>query len=123
MEEKIEILIRRQPATLMCDVFLYSDCRSLSKGDVIAFYNFDDKGNIVVTHKVYDHGVSHMEDIKPTMTLPEYLLRSFIAGFANKAKQEGIKNNDDSFVKGKLEAVSEHLKDMRALVFKPEQKD
>lgn len=60
---------------------------------------------------------SDVRSIKPTITMSRVFYELFIDTIAKK----GIKTTTQSFTEGKLEAMGEHLKDMRALVFdKPE---
>lgn len=81
----------------------------------MGFLNFRETGECIVTQKVVGSGVEF--DAKPTFTLPENILREFIQAFANEAKKNGVEVKSESFAQGKLDAMAEHLKDMRTLVF------
>lgn len=118
MERNIKVLVNRQPASLMCDVYLYSDHQQLNLGDVLFFYSFDAEGSLIETKRVWAPGESMVVGIVPTFVIPESFLRSFIAGFADLAKKQGVPLKSEAYSQGKLEAITDHLKDMRALVFK-----
>lgn len=113
----IKIYLRRHPHSLQTDVFIESHNDNLAKGDTIGHWYFDHEGMGTVKREVYEPGQAH--DFKPTMTLDERDLRDVISAFALLAKEENISLPDESFAKGKLESMSEHLSDMRKLVFAP----
>lgn len=111
----IKIYLRRQPHTAITDVFIEAQGGEVRRGDVIGHFNFQEDGQSIISHEVYEPGT--LQNFKPTFILGEVDLRELIQAFAVLAKQEGVQLPDESFAKGKLEAVSEHLKDMRSLVF------
>lgn len=111
----IKIYLRRQPHTAITDVFIEAQGGEVGRGSIIGHFNFQEDGQSIISHEVYEPGVA--QDFKPTFILGEMDLRELIQAFAALAKEEGIKLPDESFAKGKLEAISEHLKDMRSLVF------
>jgi len=57
--------------------------------------------------------ISTGEMIEECMTVTESMMKSLFQAF----QERGMKPIEQSYVEGKLEAVQEHLKDMRSLVF------
>ena len=54
---------------------------------------------------------------EPTLKIPGEECRSFLASMAEALREKGIKP-EESKLEGKVEALQNHLKDMRRLVFK-----
>lgn len=110
----MKIYIRRHLDTINNEIFFVNRPNTLSKGDVIQFLNFNEKGECINTEKRHDYGMEL--DMKPTMILPEVETRELIQAFLDVAKEERIDNHNETYAKGKLEAMSDHLKDMRKLL-------
>ena len=113
----LHVYLRREPWSLRTEVYIEGHSDHVHKGDVISAINFNEKGESIATTHVYEPGM--VIERKPSFTMDERDIRELIQAFAVLAKEEGVRLPDESFAKGKLEAMSEHLKDMRELVFKP----
>jgi len=111
----MKIYIREIPNTLLNEIFFVNRPNDLKKGDVIQFINFKENGEAVQIEKVHEYGMA-MDDIKPTMILPENQTRELLSAFSELAKSNGFEHDSESKAKGKLEATERHLSDLRQLL-------
>ena len=90
---------------------------SLGNGDVVHFFNFKETGEAVETERVNNLDMN-LDDIAPTMILPQNRLNEVLRAFSEAVREKGFGYETESTAKGKLEATEKHLEDMRRLVFK-----
>jgi len=111
----MKIYIRQIPATINNEIFIINEpAGSFKNGDVITFFNFKETGEVIGTQRI--HNVGEFMEMKPTMILGERETRELIMAFQVLAKEQDIEVESESRAKGKLEATSEHLKDLRKLL-------
>lgn len=108
-EEKIKINVRRIPGSFLCEVTLYTEA---GKGNIRVINIHKDAE---ATSTLYDvHGA---QEIPPTFTVPEPIMRSMTQAFIDLAKQENITlEGTESYAKGKLEGTEKHLADMQSIL-------
>lgn len=85
-------------------------------GRIVAYLQIEENKLVVKTQE-YKAGES--DQIKSFMTCDRVLAMGIAKGFLAYANEQGFKNGDETFVKGKLEATERHLEDMRKIVFEP----
>jgi hypothetical protein len=108
----MKIHVRREPASLSVSVFLYE--KSLD-GRFITVYNVNESGQLTPS-KPQPHDPGTMVDWKPLFTTNEDTWRLLLQEFLSLAKRDGVPMPDENYAKGKLEAQSEHLKDLRTML-------
>lgn len=104
----IKIYLSNSPSFAALEVYIV-DIEEHSKKKRIV--SFDGAGGLIA--KPFDD----FELPPPTMRLSGEYANDFLKGFAEAASERGIKLESDLKREGKLEAVQEHLADMRKLVF------
>ena len=58
------------------------------------------------------------EKYKPLLQIPLFMKETLLYHFANAAKENNVRRNDDSVTEGKLIATEKHLEDMRQITSK-----
>lgn len=107
-----EVHIRRQPERLGGEVIIFRR----REGEGIEVLSFKEDGT--ATGKTYQR---RGEKIPPTMIFFEEMeLRQVIQAFMQAGREFGMPVPDETFAKGKLEAMDLHLQDMRKIVFEPQ---
>lgn len=112
----MKVYIREIPTTFSCEVFIVDMPKSLGRRDVIQFLNFKETGEAVETERV-NNSEMKLDDIAPTMILPQNRLNEILQAFTEAVRERGFGYENESTAKGKLEATEKHLEDMRRLVF------
>ena len=113
----IKIYIKPIPGSLASEIFIVSEPKDARSGDLMAFFNFKETGEQIITTQKINYGEA--ANTPPTMILEERDLRELLSAFAKLGQERGIQSLDESTAKGKLEATERHLEDMRTLVFQP----
>jgi hypothetical protein len=84
-------------------------------GDVGCSIPFNDKEDVIEERIVRD-GLQH--DYKPFMIVDPDVTMQITQAFIDYGKSRGIEAESESRDKGRLESQTQHLEDMRKLVFK-----
>lgn len=103
---KWNVAIRGGGPSFQDSLFIY---REFDAGTV-EILQFDRQG---VSIKRCDRGAAG----EPTAMVDAREMREIVEGFVEYARSQGFKSADESYAKGKLEAVENHLADMQKLVF------
>ena len=107
----MKIHVRREPESLKVSVFLFE--KSFD-GQQVTVYNVNDKGALIPTRFKYEHG--SIPTWEPLFTTDEDTWRLMLQEFLLLAKRDGVPMPDENYAKGKLEATTEHLKDLRTML-------
>lgn len=84
-------------------------------GNMIHWVEFKSP-ELVIHSEPYREGGA--DQVKPAFVARRDEAFGIAKAFVSFANSQGIKNGEETFVKGKLEATEKHLEDMRNLVFK-----
>jgi len=104
-QENFKVKISPKFDSLLDEVYIY---RVLDSENVEVVY-FESEQVLVKTHKLSDA-------VKPSMVLHSSFTRNIIKAFTEAGQKIGIELPNESMTKGKLEAQSAHLKDLRTLL-------
>lgn len=107
----MKLIVRRQLSTTGVSLFLYDKSED---GRLLTTYTI--KKGALVPHRIEIKDPGMAIDWDPVFTTNEETFREIIQQVANYAQEEGIPLPDENFSKGKLEAQTEHLKDLRILL-------
>lgn len=109
MDNEWKVQINNVPASLLQQVFVY---RHGGLNNSQLQYLTSDKGDLRVTTEP-DNGAA----ITPLFTCDIRDMTSILKAFVAQANEMGFRNADETYNKGKIEAMSAHLEDMRTIVF------
>lgn len=84
--------------------------------DELVNYSVSELNYLTQTRVSIIDGTCH--DLKPLMIVPGSLAEDLLKVFAEVANSKGIKTENENLLKGKLEAATYHLEDMRIIVNK-----
>lgn len=104
-QENFKVKISPKFDSLLDEIYIY---RVLDSKDVEVVY-FENEQILIKTHKLSD-------TLKPSLVLHSSFTRNIIQAFTEAGKKIGIELPNESMAKGKLEAQSAHLKDLRTLL-------
>ncbi len=81
------------------------------------YYNIGEDGLVTQTELLHTSDIKASEQMKPFMIMPMGFGEEFIKTFVKAAAFNGIKTENENKLQGRMEAMEEHLGDMRAIVF------
>lgn len=108
----MKIYIRQIPGTLTDEVYLLD---SNENNDRHVYVQVGEDN--ILRSIAFSHREGEQSNAKPLFTCQNSFTREIIKAFLKLAKEENIHDTDQNYLQGKVEAMSEHLKDMRTLVF------
>lgn len=122
VNKNFHLWTRRKMDRMACEVYLIERLEDGSIRNYTLEQN-DAFGNVfkVETTTPRADGAVLIDSLgwKPLFTMDEQMLFSLAAAMAKFCDEEGIPRPSEDHMRGKLEAVQEHLADMRKLLFNP----
>lgn len=109
-DQQWKVSVNNMDYSLETKVFIYRNTRD---GGVVTL-NVDPKGNLLSTFHEIKNSIA--VTVPPTFSGRRDDVMEIVKAFIAYGNEQGFKNGDETFVKGKLEATENHLKDMRALL-------
>lgn len=103
MNENWRIEVQDRPAQLLTDIWIF---RRGDNNKVVVWRNL---GDDAMEETEYENGLAKLP---ATLTIPTDLKPVLLEALT----RNGVKPPEQSFLKGKLEATEEHLRDMRTLL-------
>jgi hypothetical protein len=84
------------------------------RGSQIVIIGYDGKNLIEQTLPDFPA----VSDIKPLLIIPIFMKDALVKAFINEGAQSNLRTENENMIKGKLEAVELHLRDMRDIAQK-----
>lgn len=110
METEWKVAVNTIDATILSKVFVYR----YPNREEIEVLIFKD-GEMIVERKKLNYGAVE-SDIKPTFMGRHNEIIGIVKAFIGYGNEQGFKNGDETFAKGKLEATERHMTDLRKLL-------
>lgn len=98
------------PASLSSEVYIYRFSHGRRDIEYITISSPD----VCINRVAHEHGA--VPKITPTFVCDTGEAMNIARAFIAYANEQGFKNGDETFAKGKLEATESHLADMRQLL-------
>lgn len=105
----MNIEIHQKPRGRTVEVFAYQE-----KGNVDVFYSMDN-GQITAT-EVERFTAFANEEIKPLLVIDTRMWPLLLGELAKEAEKQGVATERTDTVKGKMDAMQEHIKDLQKIV-------
>ena len=81
------------------------------------YYTINNEGDGLIANSVKSTDPILHDHLKPLIVLPRAIANVFIKLVAEHANSNGINTENESILKGKLDAKEEHLSDLRKIIF------
>lgn len=107
----LKLSVREVPGSLNNELFLVN-LNSLPGMSV--YYTLDSDKQFTAHHFTRNEGEA--VPVEPLMVLPDIETKEIIAAFATYAEEHNIDYEGQGVNKGKVEAMKEHIKDLRSML-------
>lgn len=105
----MNIEVHQKPTSRFVEIFIWEE-----RGDKDVFYTFD-KGDIIAQTR--ERTMAFMDkDILPTFKMPSIMYRPFLEVMAKEAQNQGVATEREDHLKGKVDALQNHLADLQKMV-------
>ena len=117
VKNMFEIYTQDLPGTICQNLFIVG--KNYPFEGKFSFLQTDIAGNVIITtinrEEAYTGSTANL--VKPLIAnLPSEMIHKIVMAFAEYAKKQGIEAESESKAKGKLEAMTNHLQDLRTLL-------
>lgn len=105
----MNIEVHQKPASRYVEIYVWEP-----RGNLDVFYAFD-KGELIAQEREQNM-VFMDEELIPTMRMPVNIYRPLLEALAKEAQKQGVATEREDHLKGKLDAMQNHLTDLQKMV-------
>jgi hypothetical protein len=104
----MELIFQDHYESMHCRIYLKEE-----RGNKVIMIGYD--GEHLIEQVLYE---GEAFEVKPLLTIPRFMKDTLIKAFIAEGARSHLRTENENLLKGKLEAVEFHLKDMREFSYK-----
>lgn len=102
----MNIEVYQKPSNRFVEIYIWEE-----RGNIDVFYTTND-GNLIAQERERSHTIA-IEEVKPTLRISSTLYRPFLDVLTKEAQRQGVATENENQLKGKMDAMQNHLSDMQ----------